>query len=75
MGKYINGVYVTQYEIHVYTTTGSYTLRSDGRADALALAAAAWEDMEVYKVKVWDLRKGPVEPNRPAAAGLIKEYV
>lgn len=77
MGKYENGVYNAQYEIHIYVVNiGAVTiLKEDGRAQALAIAAEYWDLEDVYKVKVWDLRKGPIEPNNPTAPGLIKEYI
>ena len=47
----------------------------NGRVAALGIADRIWEDDDVYRVKVWDLRKGPIEPDNPNAVGLIKEYI
>jgi len=64
-----------QFEIHVYTLQGVQEYFQNCRADALAVARDAWDLENVYKVKVWDLLKGPVQRNNPRAEGLIKEYI
>ncbi len=77
MGKYINGELVKQFEIHIYMVLDPQVVvkKEDARDLAMMCAMSWWDNEDVYKVKVWDLRKGPVEPNNPNAVGLIKEYI
>lgn len=65
-----------RYIIHVYTMAGKH---NEYFYKDLALAkkfcATAFKKENVYKVKLWDTDKGPVEPNNPNAAALVLEMV
>jgi len=64
-----------QFQVHIYTMQGVEEEQYKGKASALHAAERAWSLHSVYKVNVWDLRKGPVERNNPNAAGLIKKFI
>lgn len=66
-----------RFQVHVYSTfEDPYTLQFDLEVQATETAKRQFQfGKGVYKVKVWDLRKGDIQPNNPGAAGLILELV
>lgn len=62
--------------VHVYYMQGDvseYNYTSAGLAKDFA--RVCFKNAEVYKVKVWDLRRGEIERNSPNAEALILELV
>jgi hypothetical protein len=70
-----------RFVVHVYkaTTKGvnANTYYYDNEDLAKQFCDTCFEKSDVYKVKLWDLRKGPIVPNRrgPGVPGLIYELV
>lgn len=63
-----------QFLVQVYTYNAApSTVDYDDEIQATEVARRAFTRSGVYKVKVWDTKKGPVIRNLPGAAGLIME--
>lgn len=64
-----------QFEVHCYYISRPVTVYFADKKQAIDHANVVFEDDQCYKVKVWDLSLGPVEPNKPSAKALIYELV
>lgn len=65
------------FEVHIYTQ-GRYRAKLyNFHSFVLAqeFAKLMFEQPTIYKVKVWDLARGPVQLNNPNAPGLVLELV
>lgn len=61
--------------VHVYAYSGGEVKKMDDKVMAIAFAKREFRRINVYKVKVWDTEKGPIERNNPNAKALVFEIV
>lgn len=62
--------------VHVYRIDGGHrTFEFSVVGGWKSFAEEQFADSTVYKVKVWDTRKGDIEPNNPNAEALVLEWV
>lgn len=64
-----------RFVVHVYGFPSVTEKTFSIQRDATEHAKDCFNKSNVYKVKVWDLTKGDIEPNRPGAKALILELV
>lgn len=69
------------YVLDVYRAiTEPRRYKFDNLPKAIKFGETIWQTNKlaggsIYKMKLWDLTKGPIEPNKPNAAGLFKEWI
>jgi len=71
-----NSLTSTRFQIHVYRVIGKTKKYSYAdETEARAFCTRAFVQRGVYKVKLWDLEAGVIEPNNPNAPGLLLELI
>lgn len=63
------------FVVHVYSFSTVTEKLFSIQKDAVEYANDSFCNSTVYKVKVWDITKGKIEPNRPNARALVMELV
>jgi len=64
-----------RFVVHVYGFPDMQEKKFSDYVEAYQHAVHSFNKSNVYKVKVWDITKGNIEPNRPNARALILELV
>jgi len=64
----------SRFVLHVYKIGGDPNeYFYEDMVLAQKFAKVCFRRYDVYKVKMWDLEKGPIEPNNPNARALVFE--
>jgi hypothetical protein len=65
-----------KFIVHVYQFGGHEEMKFPTEKEALVFAKSEWKkNDQCYKIKVWDLNKGDIEPNIVDPPALIREFV
>ncbi len=65
-----------RFVVHVYYVNAGVEDRDFADPDAAkGFADSSFKKKSVYKVKVWDLEQGSIDPNNPNAQALVYELV